>query len=130
MLYTIVIDNSVIQIYKSFTFSPLTINCATASAVPSKLEATHLYIAELEGCASLNVNVLIRTLSLIGVLLICEESLEMTSLSVPALSIIIQVMSGKGTPSAVQENMAGSGATTLMLAGELLIFGSTNLKRQ
>ena len=108
----------------------MTINCATALSEPSILEATHLYIAELEGCASVNVNVLIRTRSLIGVLLICEELLEMNSLSVPALSILIQVMSGKGTPSAVQENMAGSGATTLMLAGELLIVGATNLKRQ
>ena len=90
------------------------------------MEATHLYIAEAEGCVSLNVSVLIRTRLLIVELFIWVELSEMISLSVP-LSILIQVISGIGTPSTVQENMAESGATTPMLAGGLVIVVATGV---
>ncbi len=60
----------------------------------------------------------------IGVLLISTVESAMTSISVP-LSILSQEMVGMGTPSAVQENRAGTGETTLTSIGGTVIDGAT-----
>ena len=62
--------------------------------------------------------------SLRVVVVICVEESSSTSISVPLLTLS-QVMSGLGTPSAVQENMAGSGDTTLTLMGGAVMEGAT-----
>ena len=62
--------------------------------------------------------------SLRMVVVICVEESSITSISVP-LFTLSQVMSGLGTPSAVQKNMAGSGDTTLTLMGGAVREGAT-----
>ena len=64
--------------------------------------------------------------SLRVVVVICVEESSITSISVP-LFTLSQVMSGLGTPSAVQENMAGSGDTTLTLMGGAVMEGGTGV---
>ena len=66
--------------------------------------------------------------SLRMVVVICVEEFSITSISVP-LFTLSQVMSGLGTPSAVQENMAGSGDTTLTLMGGAVMEGEAETVR-
>ncbi len=63
----------------------------------------------------------------IGALLICTVESVVTSTSVP-LSTLSQEMVGLGTPSAVQENRAGSGDTTLTSIGETVMDGATGVR--
>ena len=80
--------------------------------------AKHTYTPDMDGCVSLNVRTLVEPLVRV-VILICTKEFSNTSVSVP-LFTLSQVMFGLGTPSTVQENMAGSGDTTLTLMGEMV----------
>ena len=105
---------------------PLTINAVPALVDLTKFVAEHTYIPDLNGCVSLNVRTLIMRRSLRVVVVICVEESSSTSISVP-LFTLSQVMFGLGTPSAVQENMAGSGDTTLTLMGGAVMEGGTGV---
>ena len=103
------------------------INTVSALVDLTEFVAEHTYTPDLDGCVSLNVRTLIMRRSVSVVVVICEEESSITSISVP-LFTHSQVMSGLGTPSAVQENMAGSGDTTLTLMGGAVMEGATRAK--
>ena len=107
---------------------PLTINTAPALVDLTKFVTEHTYTPDLDGCVSLNVRTLIMRRSLRVVVVICVEESSITSISVP-LFTLSQVMSGLGIPSAVQENMAGSGDTTLTLMGGAVMEGEAETVR-
>ena len=103
------------------------INTVSALGDLTEFVAEHTYTPDLDGCVSLNVRTLIMRRSLRVVVVICVEESSITSISVP-LFTLSQVMFGLGTPSAVQENMAGSGDTTLTLMGGAVMEGGTVAK--
>ncbi len=84
-----------------------------------------MYTPDLTGRASLNVR-LLMIVRFIVALLICTVESVVTSTSVP-LSTLSQEMVGLGTPSAVQENRAGSGETTLTFIGGTVMDGATGV---
>ena len=85
-----------------------------------------MYTPDLTGRVSLNVR-LLTIVRFIGALLICALESVVTSTSVP-LSTLSQEIVGMGTPSAVQENRAGSGETTLTSIGETVMDGATGVR--
>ena len=100
------------------------VNTVSALGDLTEFVAEHTYTPDLDGCVSLNVRTLIMRRSLRVVVVICVEESSITPIKVPFFTLS-QVMFGLGTPSAVQENMAGSGDTTLTLMGGAVMEGGT-----
>ena len=67
--------------------------------------------------------VMVRVLPSMSVL-----SME-NSVSEPLLKVLIQVMFGSGKPSAVQVRERATGLSSVMLDGDIVIFGGTEIIR-